>query len=224
MDLALAFGPDPSEPSSTSTPQADHPDRRQLRILAAASREFLDKGLEGANLDEIAATAGVGKATIYKFFRDKSDLFMHCVLRSVLDAVEPLREVLNPGLPLETVLRRIATMHIVRMTSPVIGERPFYEMVRALVGASITNPELARQCKQIFRNNLGIPLAAYFALKIEQGELTGDPGFLCEHFSQIIFFTNSVILEPESAPQPDQIDALAARTVAIFLNGCRARS
>jgi AcrR family transcriptional regulator len=198
-------------------------DGRQLRILWAASREFLDKGLDGANLDEIAAAACVGKATIYKFFRDKSDLFMHCVLRAVLDAVAPLREVLDPSRPLELVLRRVATLHILRMTRPGIGGRPFYEIIRALLGASISNPHLAHQCKQIFRDNLGDALTAYFAVKIEQGELSGDPAFLCEYFSQIIFFTNSVILEPETAPREDQVDALAARTVDLFLNGCSTR-
>jgi AcrR family transcriptional regulator len=197
------------------------PDGRQLRILWAASREFLDKGLDGANLDEVAAAASVSKATIYKLFRDKSDLFMHCVLRAVLEVVEPLRQVLDASQPVDLVLRRLAALHIRRMTRPAPGGRPFYEMVRALLGASNSNPDLARQCKHIFRVNLGDTLVTYFALKVEQGELSGDPVFLCEHFSQIIFFTNSVILEPETAPTEDQVDVLAARTVDIFLNGCR---
>lgn len=81
-------------------------DARRLRILYCASSEFLSKGYESANLDEVAVAAGVGKATIYKYFQDKSDLFIHCVLDAVLRATEPLREALNVDEPVDDVLRR----------------------------------------------------------------------------------------------------------------------
>lgn len=196
-------------------------DARRLRILCAASHEFLAKGFEAANLDDVALSAGVGKATIYKYFHDKSDLFIHCVLDSVTRAATPLRQVLDANGPLEEILCRFAAMHINRMIQPVFGGRPFYEMARTLVGTSISHVDLARRCKSVFRENLGVPLFDFFREKIARGEMRGDARFLSEHFAQFIFFTNSVILEPETAPHPDEVDELAHKIVDLFLNGCR---
>ena len=202
---------------------SDAGDARRLRILYCASNEFLAKGFEAANLDDVALSAGVGKATIYKYFHDKSDLFMHCVLDAVTQAAAPLKEVLDATRPLEEILCQFAALHMYRMIQPVFGGRPFYEMARTLVGTSIIHADLARRCKSVFRENLGVPLVEFFKEKIARGEVTGDAGFLTEHFTQIIFFTNSVILEPETAPRSDEIDGLARRTVDLFLNGCRPR-
>jgi TetR/AcrR family transcriptional regulator len=45
------------------------------RILAAAFREFADKGLDGARVDEIASRAGVNKGMLYHYFGNKDRLF-----------------------------------------------------------------------------------------------------------------------------------------------------
>lgn len=198
----------------------DFTDMRRLRILCAASHEYLNKGFDGANVDDIAIAAGVGKATIYRFFNDKSDLFAYCILSAVTDMVVPLSETLNPDLPVEHALRDFAVSYIKRMMRPVLGGRPFYEMVRPLIGTSLNYPDLAAHCKHIFCEHLSVPLRQYFELKVDQGYLSGDPQFLCVHFTQVIFFTNSVLLEPATAPRPDMIESSARQSVDMFLNGC----
>src|SRR5690349_13558588 len=51
------------------------------RILAAAFREFADKGLDGARVDEIAARAGVNKGMLYHYFGNKERLFQAALER-----------------------------------------------------------------------------------------------------------------------------------------------
>ncbi len=46
----------------------------RTKILAAAEREFKDKRYHELTLDAIAQTAGVGKGTIYRYFKNKEDL------------------------------------------------------------------------------------------------------------------------------------------------------
>jgi AcrR family transcriptional regulator len=46
------------------------------RILAAAKREFLEKGFEGASLRAIAAAAGTAKSNLHNYFEDKDALFL----------------------------------------------------------------------------------------------------------------------------------------------------
>jgi AcrR family transcriptional regulator len=53
------------------------------RILDAARRVFLEHGLSGASIDEIASLARAGKPTIYARFPSKEALFTAVVMRNV---------------------------------------------------------------------------------------------------------------------------------------------
>ncbi len=58
------------------------------RILDAARRLFLERGLAGASIDEIAGLARAGKPTIYARFPSKEALFTAVVMRNVAAAIE----------------------------------------------------------------------------------------------------------------------------------------
>src|ERR1700738_2585623 len=53
------------------------------RILDAARQVFIDRGFEGASVDEIAAVARAGKPTIYGRFAGKEALFAAVVARTI---------------------------------------------------------------------------------------------------------------------------------------------
>src|SRR5262245_54365621 len=54
----------------------------EARILEAARRAFLERGLAGASIDEIASLARSGKPTIYARFPSKEALFAAVVMRN----------------------------------------------------------------------------------------------------------------------------------------------
>ncbi|CEP68450.1 Tetracycline transcriptional regulator,TetR-related, C-terminal [Moorella glycerini] len=54
-------------------------DKRQ-QILAAATEIFATRGFYQAKIADIAAAAGVGKGTVYEYFRSKKDLFQQLLL------------------------------------------------------------------------------------------------------------------------------------------------
>lgn len=60
-----------------SRPRAAHqgPERRRPMILDAAFEVFLEKGYEGASMEEIARRAGVSKPVVYSSFAGKDALF-----------------------------------------------------------------------------------------------------------------------------------------------------
>jgi TetR/AcrR family transcriptional regulator len=67
------------------------PDRAEAagsraRLFAAAADEFAARGFAGANVDRIAATAGLNKAMIYYHFRSKAALYRE-ILRDMFEAV-----------------------------------------------------------------------------------------------------------------------------------------
>src|SRR3954447_4026536 len=58
------------------------PEKTRSAILKAAVHEFASEGVAGARTDAIARAAGVNKALLYYYFRDKESLY-----GAVLDGV-----------------------------------------------------------------------------------------------------------------------------------------
>ncbi|HEY1113192.1 MAG TPA: helix-turn-helix domain-containing protein [Chitinophagaceae bacterium] len=50
------------------------------KILAAARKVFLNKGMDGARMQDIADEAGINKALLHYYFRSKDKLFEHIFL------------------------------------------------------------------------------------------------------------------------------------------------
>jgi TetR/AcrR family transcriptional regulator len=119
--------------------------RTREKILNAALRQFGQLGLAGARTDAIAKAAGVNKALLYYYFKNKSSLY-HATLnqvvsRTVESAVRSLDSGATPG---ESLLRLVLN-HFDRIAT----QRPFQslmqqEMVRFHRGESDVIPTLAR--------------------------------------------------------------------------------
>ena len=60
-----------------------HPARTRERILAAALREFSDKGFAGARVDRIARQARINKRMLYHYFGNKESLCREILTRKV---------------------------------------------------------------------------------------------------------------------------------------------
>ncbi len=50
-------------------------DERRARIVWAAKRVLLEKGLDASSMDDVAARAGTTKPTVYAHFKSKDELF-----------------------------------------------------------------------------------------------------------------------------------------------------
>ena len=56
---------------------------RQKQILDVATHVFSKKGFARTQVDEIADSAGLGKGTVYRYFKDKKNLFLSIVDRGL---------------------------------------------------------------------------------------------------------------------------------------------
>ncbi|AFM39881.1 transcriptional regulator [Desulfosporosinus acidiphilus SJ4] len=52
---------------------------KEETILGAAFEVFRENGFTNASMKDIAAKAGLGKGTLYEYFQNKEDLFIHVV-------------------------------------------------------------------------------------------------------------------------------------------------
>jgi len=89
-----------------------HDEEKRRKILAAAARLFATQPFHKVLLSDVAETAGVGKGTLYTYFKNKEDLYF-CVLHSGFsDLVARLRvqidqESHSPWENLEAVIREV---------------------------------------------------------------------------------------------------------------------
>ena len=74
-------------------------------ILEAAVRLFGEKGFEATSIDELAQAAGIGKGTVYTYFKTKNDILIaYCE-----DGLDNLRDELAPALG-RTLLDKLLTL------------------------------------------------------------------------------------------------------------------
>lgn len=133
---------------------------QRQRILDSARGVFFRDGFMAANLDEVAAGAGVAKGTLYRYFENKAELYV-AVLSANGDVFErKMRESIDAALPPAEQVRRLGRFYIAHWTAhreyfqifwalenePVIGELP--EPVVAQVTA------LWEQCLQLLSSAL----------------------------------------------------------------------
>ncbi len=74
------------------------PGATRKKLLAAGRKEFANRGLEGARVDEIAKRAGVNKQLVYHHFGNKDELYRH-VLESIYLEIRKREQ----GLKLDTL-------------------------------------------------------------------------------------------------------------------------
>ena len=79
---------------------------REDAIIRTASRLLADKGFEAMTVDEVAASVGIAKASLYKHFSSKEDLAAAAMVRVMRRAQDYLQN-LPPAPPMEQ-LRTVA--------------------------------------------------------------------------------------------------------------------
>ena len=108
------------------------PEKTRAAILKAALHEFAAEGVAGARTDYIARSAGVNKALLYYYFRDKESLY-GAVIDNVFEGLrERLLKVLNSDLPPRAKITQYVGTHFDFIASdPVYPRLVQQEMMRA---------------------------------------------------------------------------------------------
>ena len=141
-----------SNASSSSSPRRgrkNDPESVQADILAVATREFSEKGLSGARIDEIAEKTRASKRMIYYYFKDKETLYLH-TLEAAYQKVR-LQEAelqLNHLAPIEALSR------LVRFTFCHHAKNP--DFIRLVMIENIHHGRYLGQSKLIQSLNAGV--------------------------------------------------------------------
>jgi TetR/AcrR family fatty acid metabolism transcriptional regulator len=88
---------------------------KRTAILDAATAVFAKRGFFGAQVADIARSAGIAAGTVYLYFRSKDEILTSIFDRTMKEAIGEGRAALaDVGDPVER-LRQIARMHLARM-------------------------------------------------------------------------------------------------------------
>jgi len=98
-----------AQPSATP-PSTRDADRTRAEILAVATREFADKGYDGARVDEIATKTSTTKRMLYYYFGNKEKLYI-AVLEQAYAGIRALEQTLDVDhLDPAEAMRRLAEL------------------------------------------------------------------------------------------------------------------
>jgi AcrR family transcriptional regulator len=193
------------------------------RILDAAGRVFLERGFQGASVDEIAEVASAGKPTIYARFPNKQALFSAVIERLVrrntsLDAFS------CAGRSIEARLDALAALILTRvLTLETIG------LIRVAVAEARRFPDLATSVSCMGRERPTEAVAHIFGELAASSEIGASPAFSPEKLRDTARrFLDLVVLPmlmralfgEDLAGLRAEIEPHAARSVAFFLAAC----
>lgn len=164
----------PAVPIKPAPPRPAGPGRpkdlgKRAAILVAATQMFTSQGYEGTSMDQIAASAGVSKLTVYSHFGDKEALFAAVVRAHCETQLPDALFAPTPGTPLRDRLLAIARGFYAMINTPesVAGHR-------MLCTPQLAGSALSRLFWEAGPQRVHDAFAALLVRRIQAGELAID--------------------------------------------------
>jgi AcrR family transcriptional regulator len=191
------------------------------RILDAAKKVFLERGFEGASIDEIAEVARAGKPTIYARFPGKEALFAAVMARKVREHISFFESIAPIGATLGERLAGIATAILHKVLAPeTVG------LCRASIAEAPRFPDLAASVHRMARERTSEVVAQLLRELPKSDQL---PGFAANRrattarqFIELIVLPMMMraLFGEDLAALRTEIGPYVARSVAFFLAAC----
>jgi TetR/AcrR family transcriptional repressor of mexCD-oprJ operon len=189
----------PSTPALSGVPRHD---RTAAAILDAAAHVLSEHGSR-ANLADVAAAAGISRATLYRYYPDREALLAALASAALADAAVRLADAGLERAPVEEAIERIVRAVI------AVGDR-YSVIVHELVKFDPAEAERL----------LGAPMRAVFARGIESGLFRQDisADVLLELFGGALRAAVKLVERRQLG-----LEEASAATASVFLDGARAR-
>ena len=189
--------------------------RKYDAALDGAREVFLRDGFEGATVDDIARAGGVSKATLYRYFPDKSQMFVavlakECERQSSLIDADP-----DPDAPVVEVIAALCR----EMMGFLISDAAL-DMFRAVIADVSRFPELGRDFYDQGPAQMHQTLVAFLTCDRLRDELDiDDPDLAAEQLKMLchvdIFLKKIFGIRTE--PTQADIDRVANSAAQMFV-------
>jgi AcrR family transcriptional regulator len=195
------------------------------RILDTARRVFLERGLAGASMDEIAGLARAGKPTIYARFPNKEALFTAVVMQNVAANIARFEDHTPTGATIEGRLESVA---ITILQWVLVSDA--VSLMRVAIAEARRFPDLASSVHRMARERGAEAVARLLAEAAQSDELGTLPAFAPECLTTTTRFFQDLVYMPlliralfgeKLKPLRAEIGPHVTRSVAFFLAACR---
>jgi AcrR family transcriptional regulator len=193
------------------------------RILDAARRLFLERGLEGTSVDEIASLACAGKATIYARFPSKETLFTAVVMRAL-----PVEQFEGDAPTGASVEERLESVGVSMLKWVLVREN--IGMIRLAIAEARRFPDLASRVNRLAGERADQAVVRLLGEAAQSHELGKLPAFAPERLATTTHFFRELVVLPlltralygeKHKVLHGEIEPHVARSVAFFLAACR---
>lgn len=193
------------------------PDDRREHILAVAAEAFALEGYGITSMSSIATRLGGSKATLYKYFASKEELFEAVMERKCEAVIGPLEELVDASRDPAELLRAFGIIFLTRLCQP-----DAIEIHRTVHGEAQRFPEVART---FFANG---PDMAYAVLTpaLARFHAAGlvdcpDPRLAAEQFLAMVRGDLHLRVSSGLVPAPSdaEIERQVTHAVRIFVHG-----
>ncbi len=96
--------------------------RRRHEIFASSVSLFIKKGFHETSMREIAESAGMGKSSLYDYFKTKDEILLWEVEDELFDLTMAARQIVDQPIPAIKRLRKVMQLHL----DLLISKKEFY--------------------------------------------------------------------------------------------------
>jgi AcrR family transcriptional regulator len=100
-------------PMNTGADRAERrAEKRRRQVAAAAKRLFLERSYSQVSIEEVAIAADLSKATVYKYFNNKLEIYLAVVSQDAKQLVEGIKSAFQLDKDISTNLRAMALAYV----------------------------------------------------------------------------------------------------------------
>jgi len=114
-------------------------DARPQELLDAALAEFIERGYAATRLEEVARRAGVAKATLYRYYENKFELFKAVVRAAIVAKFDAVAQA-----QVDAGSAREQLTHLLRAFVGRIADSPLSGIPKLVIAEAGNFPEIAR--------------------------------------------------------------------------------
>jgi AcrR family transcriptional regulator len=138
-------------------------------ILDAARRVFSERGFHHTGIEEIAREAGFSKPSLYNYYKDKEDIFLHLALREIDTLLQKMAQRRD-----DTVHVRNSIEGLIRAVFETFGDHFYFMLTMShFPMATLCHHDSAAQLHKEFTSRLNQLLHAFTAV-IANGREKGE--------------------------------------------------
>ena len=192
----------------------EHKELTRRQILDAAQELFSEHGYQDTSLGDIAAFVGIGRTTLYEYFKDKEDLLASLVDETLPEVFQEMATLLSPE---DSYIDQLADL-TVRLTEWVVTDPTLGLLLHREV------PRLSDATQQrigVAHQDLSKEYARIYRGGVMSGEMRSMPWDLAGRFVQDLVMSASKVLIDSEDPQ-ERMREVCDAMVGFLKNGISA--